>query len=82
MRMLGYSAACRSRSMTREDALTKLATPPYLEPELLEYVKKRLGYSDAEFERAMNLPRKTIGITRLTSGPLSECVLFFGSWQN
>lgn len=59
MRMLGYAAACRTGSMTREEATAKLAEPPYLEPELLEYVKKRLGYDEAGFERVMNLPRKT-----------------------
>lgn len=59
MRMLGYAAACRSGHMTKDEARAKLAEPAYLEPELLEYVKKRLGYSDAEFERVMSLPKKT-----------------------
>lgn len=59
MRMLGYAAACRTGHMTQADALARLKEDPYLEPELLEYVKKRLGYSDAEFERVMNLPKKS-----------------------
>jgi len=59
MRMLGYAAHCRTGQMAQAEALSKLKEPPYLEPELLEYLKKRLGYSDAEFERVMNLPKKT-----------------------
>jgi N-acetyl sugar amidotransferase len=59
LRMLGYAAACRTGRMTREEAAAKLAEPAYLEPELLEYVKKRLGYGDADFNRVMNLPKKT-----------------------
>jgi N-acetyl sugar amidotransferase len=59
MRRLGYAAQCRAGRMSQEEALAELEKPPYLEPELLEYVKKRLGYSDEEFERVMNLPRKT-----------------------
>lgn len=59
MRMLGYGAACRAGRMKREDALALLKEPPYMEEELLEYVKKRLGFSDAEFNQLMNLPKKT-----------------------
>lgn len=59
MRMLGYAAGCRSGQLSRTEALEKLKEPSYLEPELLEYVKKRLGFSDAEFERVMTLPKKT-----------------------
>lgn len=59
MRMLGYAAACRTGRLSRESALAELKKEPYLEPELLEYVKKRLGYSNEEFDRVMNLPKKT-----------------------
>jgi len=59
MRMLGYAANCRTGHMMREEAFARLKDAPYLEPELLEYVKKRLGLSDAEFERLMTLPKKT-----------------------
>ena len=45
--------------MTREEGLAKLAEPPYLEPDLLQYVKKRLGYNDAEFARVMTLPKRS-----------------------
>jgi len=47
------SASIRSGLMTKEEAINEYAQPPYLEPELLEYFKKRLNLSDAEFEAAM-----------------------------
>ncbi len=53
------SASVRSGLMSRDDALVEFATEPYLEPELLDYWKKRLGFSDEEFERIMNLPPKS-----------------------
>ena len=59
MRMLGLAAACRTCRITRDAALETLKEKPYLEPELLEYVKKRLRFNDQEFETVMNLPRKT-----------------------
>ena len=58
-RVLGYSGLVRCGQMTREEGLAKLAEPPYLEPDLLKYVKKRLGYSDADFERVMTLPKRS-----------------------
>lgn len=58
-RVLGYAGMVRSGQMSREEGLAKLAEAPYLEPDLLLYVKKRLGYSDAEFERVMTLPKRT-----------------------
>lgn len=58
-RVLGYSGLIRSGQMSREEGLARLAEPPYLEPDLLQYVKKRLGYSDADFERVMSLPKRS-----------------------
>lgn len=58
-RIAGYSAYCRNGWMSREDALLLMRTSPHIEPDLVEFVKKRLGYSDAEFESLMNLPKKT-----------------------
>ncbi len=53
------SAAVRSDKIIREDALKEyFEHPPYMEPELLEYFKKRLGLSNDEFEKIMNLPPK------------------------
>ena len=58
-RINGYAGLVRSGQMTREEGLVLLAEAPYLEPDLLQYVKKRLGYSDGEFERVMTLPKQT-----------------------
>ena len=58
-RVLGYSGLIRSGQMTREEGLKRMAEPPYLEADLLLYVKKRLGYSDEEFQRVMTLPKRS-----------------------
>jgi len=58
-RALGYAALVRSGQMPREEGLRLMAEPPVYSPGELAMVKKRLGFSDAEFERLMNLPRKT-----------------------
>lgn len=58
-RIAGYSAYCRNGWMTREEALRLMAEPPHLEAGLLEFLKKRLGYSDEQFESLMSLPKKS-----------------------
>jgi len=58
-RIAGYSCYCRNGWMSREQALELMQQPPHIEPDLVEFVKKRLGFSDAEFEALMNLPKKT-----------------------
>jgi N-acetyl sugar amidotransferase len=58
-RIAGYSAYCRNGWMTREEALHLMQQPPHIEDDLVEFTKKRLGYSNSEFERVMNLPKKT-----------------------
>ena len=58
-RLLGYAALVRSGQITREQGLEFVAQPQAFDPELFAMVKKRLGYSDAEFEHLMNLPKKT-----------------------
>ena len=58
-RVLGYAGLTRAGQMTRDEGLALLSQPPYLEPDLLQYVKKRLGYSDDDFERVMTLPKRT-----------------------
>lgn len=45
--------------MTREESLQLMQEPPHLEDDLVSYVKKRLGFSDDEFEHLMTLPKKT-----------------------
>jgi hypothetical protein len=58
-RVLGYAAHVRSGQMTRDEGLALLREPHFLEPEIVSLVKKRLGFSDEEFERVMTLPRRT-----------------------
>lgn len=58
-RLLGYAALIRSGQMERAEGLRLMSEPPSIDPEIVELVKKRLGYSDAEFERVMNAPRRT-----------------------
>jgi N-acetyl sugar amidotransferase len=55
----GFSALVRSGQMSRDEALAEMAEPPHLEDEIVELLKKRLGFSDAEFERVMTLPKRT-----------------------
>ena len=45
--------------MTREQGLELIQQPQEYDPELVEMVKKRLGFSDEEFERIMNQPKRT-----------------------
>ncbi|MBS1778198.1 MAG: N-acetyl sugar amidotransferase [Bacteroidetes bacterium] len=52
------SAAVRSGFMDREKALKIYAEPPYVEPELVSYFKKRMGLTDAEYEAYLNAPKK------------------------
>lgn len=52
------SASVRLGKISRADALEIYSTDSYIEPELLEYAKKRLGFSDEEFNRMMALPPK------------------------
>ena len=58
-RIAGYSAYCRNGWMTRQEALQLMSEPPHIEPGLLDFLKKRLGFSDSEFEDLMTMPRKT-----------------------
>ena len=44
--------------MTREEAESEFATPPIVDLELIEMVKKRLGYGDERWERLMEAPRR------------------------
>ena len=53
------SASVRAGLITRDEALKQYSESPYMEPELLDYFKKRLGLNNEEFEKIMNLPNKT-----------------------
>lgn len=53
------SASVRAGKMSREEAIEEYYNkPPYLEPELIPYFKKRLGFSDEEFDAVMSRPPK------------------------
>ncbi len=53
------SAAVRAGEISREKALDEYYNNhPYLEPELLEYFKKRLEFTEEEFKKIMNQPPK------------------------
>jgi len=57
-RLLGHAAMVRSGQLGRDEALADLATPVEFDPEILELVKKRLGFTDAEFDAVMSLPHR------------------------
>jgi N-acetyl sugar amidotransferase len=52
------SASVRAGLMDREDAIKEYQTLPHMEPELLDYFKKRLNLTNEEFENAMTGPKK------------------------
>jgi len=58
-RIAGYSAYCRNGWMSRDQALSLMQEPPHAEDGLLDFVKKRLGFSDDEFEQLMTMPKKS-----------------------
>lgn len=58
MRVLGYAALTRSGQMTREEAFARMAEPIVQDPEILELVKKRLGFSSAELEKILDMPSR------------------------
>jgi hypothetical protein len=53
------SASVRAGKLTRREALQEYSEPPYLETELLEYFRRRLGLTDEQFGRLMDLPPKS-----------------------
>lgn len=59
LRFLGHAALTRSGQITKEDALKALEQDVVCPEEFIDLVKKRLGFSDEEFDRIMKLPKKT-----------------------
>jgi N-acetyl sugar amidotransferase len=53
------SAEARTGVISREKALEIYNTPIIPDPELVEYVKKRLSLSDAEYEAILNGPKRS-----------------------
>ncbi len=56
-RQLGYAAMARSGQMDREEGIRLMSQPPKVDPELIEFVQKRLGFSDEEWNKLMTMPR-------------------------
>lgn len=52
------SASARAGFISREDALREYREPPRVEPELIQYFKRRLNFSDIEYDAIMAGPRK------------------------
>tara|TARA_B110000046_G_C13025897_1_gene414081 strand:- start:2380 stop:3531 length:1152 start_codon:yes stop_codon:yes gene_type:complete len=59
MRNNTLSALVRAKKISREDAIKEYSTEPYSEPDLINYFKKRLEFSDEIFEKIMKGPIKT-----------------------
>ena len=59
LRFCEFSAHIRNGSMTRAEALEKIKKPKPFDTGILEEIKKRLGFSDAEFAAIMKLDKKT-----------------------
>lgn len=62
MRLVEYSALIRSGQMSREEAMEQIKFPPYIEQQLeedKEYVIKKLGLTEEEFDEIYNLPLKS-----------------------
>lgn len=59
LRYLGHAALCRSGQLDQETAIEMLKQPVTCPQEFIDLVKKRMEFSDEEFERVMNLPKKT-----------------------
>jgi hypothetical protein len=52
------SASARAGFISREEALREYREPPQVEPELVQYFKRRLNFSDIEYDAIMAGPRK------------------------
>lgn len=57
-RLLGHAALVRSGQLERSEALLALQHPQECPQEILALVKKRLEFSDEEFERVMSAPMR------------------------
>ena len=55
-RYVEFSALIRSGQMNRDEALLQLESLPEVDPEFIAYCKKRLNYTDKEFDKMMKKP--------------------------
>ncbi|PZU30850.1 MAG: hypothetical protein DI577_06770 [Microbacterium sp.] len=58
-RQVELSALVRSGQTDRTTAAARFVEPRVVDPDLIALVKKRLGFDDGEFDRVMNLPKRT-----------------------
>jgi hypothetical protein len=58
-RLLGHAALVRSGQLDREAALAELATPRPVMDDVVELAKKRLNFTDEEFEAIMTGPKRS-----------------------
>lgn len=58
-RLLGHCALIRCGQLDKEVARESLRSPQEIDLELVEFVRRRLGYSEEAFDALMNLPKKT-----------------------
>lgn len=79
-RIAGYAAYARNGWWSREKALQEMEKQPYLEDGLVEYVIDRLGYSQEEFDRIMNLPKRYYWEFK-TYKPFFERFSWFFEWM-
>ncbi len=59
LRYSEFSALVRTGQMNRDDALNEIKKPKIFDESILTEIKKRLDFSDNEFENIMNTPNKT-----------------------
>lgn len=53
-RYLSLGALVRNGKMAQKDALDIYSKPPSFDPDLIDYLKKRLGFSDQDFDTIMS----------------------------
>jgi N-acetyl sugar amidotransferase len=58
LRYSEFSALVRTGQMSRDEALLRIKESKPIDKGLIDEVKKRLGFSDAEFQAIMEMPRK------------------------
>lgn len=58
-RFLSLAARVRAGGLSRDEALEIYRTPVQADPDIIEYIKKRLELSDHEYEEVMRAPPKS-----------------------
>ncbi len=55
----GYAALARSNQIEREEGIHLMNNPIVYDKDIIDYVKKRLGFSEDEFEAILSQPHRT-----------------------